>query len=281
MLLIADSGGTKTDWRLISDMNNIISVKTPGINPYYQTADQILSDIRNNLPEQVYNQPVSTVFFYGAGCSNKEKQDLVCSALQEVFPGAGIQVNSDVLGAARALCEQNEGIVCVIGTGSGSCIYNGHKITASIPSLGYILGDEGSGAYLGKRLLQDYLRGDMPTNIISKLRAQFEINKDIVLENVNRRPMPGRYLGSFSEFMHKNIKSEYIRQLVSASFAEFASKYISRYPDYKSYKTYFIGSIAYYFSDILKSVLESDQIQVARIVESPMEDLIKFHFKLL
>jgi glucosamine kinase len=281
MLLIADSGGTKTDWRVIIDKKNIISVKTPGINPYYQNSAQILSDIKNNLPLDVYNQPVSMVFFYGAGCSNKEKQELVYSALKEVFLNAEIIVNSDVLGAARALCNHNQGIVCVIGTGSGSCIYDGHKITASIPSLGYILGDEGSGAYLGKRLLQDYLRGDMPQSIISKLRAQFEINKELVLENVNRRPMPGRYLGSFSQFLHSNIKSEYVQKLVSESFTEFILNYIVRYPDYHTYNTYFIGSVAFYFSEILRNVLESYKIQVKRIVESPMEDLINFHFESL
>ena len=280
MLLIVDSGGTKTHWGLVVDKKNKITARTPGINPYYQNSEQILSDLHNNLANDILEQPVTNIYFYGAGCLAKEKQEVVSVALNEIFKKAEIVVNGDLLGAARALCQHDPGIVCVVGTGSGSCVYDGSSIAANIPSLGYILGDEGSGAYLGKRLLQDYLRGDMPQRIIAKLKAEFEISKEVVLENVNRRPMPGRYLGGFSEFLNQNIKSEYVQKLVHDSFIEFVLRYIVKYPDFQKYSVYFIGSIAYYFRDILKDVLHENKIHVGHIANSPMEGLMKYHLGL-
>ena len=221
------------------------------------------------------------LFFYGAGLSGLEKQEVIRSVLKESFVNAEIVIDTDILAAARALCRHKPGIACVIGTGSGSCLYDGKNIAASIPSLGFILGDEGGGAYMGKRLLQDYLRGDMPEEIISHLRTEFEINKDIVLENVNRREMPGRYLASFSEFINHHIKSEYIHKLVYDSFADFMNHYIVRYKGYQSYDTYFSGSVAYFFGNILRSVLAAHNIRVARIIESPMDNLVDYHLDLL
>ncbi len=277
MLLIADSGGTKTHWSLVTGNSNFKSAKTPGINPYYQTTSQILADLKNEMPDDIMKQPVTELFFYGAGCSVKEKQETVSYALKEIYKKAEIIVNGDLLGTARALCNQNPGIACVIGTGSGSCIYDGNKIINNIPSLGFILGDEGSGAYLGKRLLQDYLRGDMPQRVITKLRAEFEINKDVVLENVNRRPMPSRYLASFAEFILSNIRLEYFRNLAYSSFDDFISRYILKYPDYRKYQVYFTGSIAYHFRESLKEVLKKHEIEIGDIMESPMEGLMKYH----
>ncbi len=281
MLLIADSGGTKTDWRLIINREVSSSIKTLGINPYYLSEEQIRNEIRANFPDKSINERISRLFFYGAGCSGREKQEVIQSVLEEFFGKADIVIDTDILGAARSLCKYKPGIACVIGTGSGSCLYDGAKILASIPSLGFILGDEGGGAYMGKRLLQDYLRGDMPEDIISHLRTEFEINKDIVLENVNRRPMPGRYLASFAEFIHQHIRSEYIHELVSQSFSVFMDHYIIRYPNYQSYAVYFSGSVAFYFADILRLVSEAKGIRVARIIESPMDDLVDYHLKLL
>ncbi len=279
MLVIVDSGGTKTHWRLVGGTQHSSTLKTPGINPYYQNSEQIISDLKKDLPGEITTQDVSTLYFYGAGCSNREKQETVGTALKYFFSKAEIIVNADLLGTARALCQQEPGIACVIGTGSGSCLYDGRKITANIPSLGYILGDEGSGAYLGKRLLQDYLRGDMPQNIIGKLRAEFEISKEIVLENVNRRPMPSRYLGSFSEFIRENLNHEYIYKLVYQSFADFVCRYITKYPNFRNYKSFFAGSIAFYFSEPLRSVLKEHEIKVGNIVNSPMDGLLKYHME--
>lgn len=279
MLLIVDSGGTKTHWRLINDQNHFESLITPGINPYYQNTDQIFNDLKNNLTGKITKQPVGRLFFYGAGCAIKDKQEIVGAALKKVFDKAEIDVNGDLLGTARALCHNDPGIACVIGTGSGSCLYDGRNIVANIPSLGFILGDEGSGAYLGKHLLQDYLRGDMPQQIIMKLREEFEISKEVVLENVNRRPMPSRYLGSFSEFIHDNLSNEYIRQLIHSSFEAFIKRYIVKYPDYPDYRACFAGSIAYYFSKELCAVLKQYNITAGEIINSPMDGLMKYHLE--
>jgi glucosamine kinase len=281
MLLIVDSGGTKTHWRLLKDQHNFESLNTPGINPYYQNSEQIYKDLKDNLTHEITGHMVQKIFFYGAGCSVKEKQEIVGTALQMVFKKADIVVDGDLLGTARALCHNNPGIACVIGTGSGSSLYDGKKIIANIASLGYILGDEGSGAYLGKRLLQDYLRGDMPQKIITKLRSEFEISKEIVLENVNRRPMPSRYLGSFSEFIKANLSNEYLRDLVHNSFKDFVSRYIIKYPDYTKYQVHFAGSIAYHFSECLRKVLADHNITAGEIINSPMDGLMKYHLERL
>lgn len=276
MILIADSGSTKTDWKCTDGTGKIAMAKTGGINPQYMS----LEDIANEAEEaarQLNINTIKSIFFYGAGCSSQEKREMISAALGDSFPEAGIEVNGDLFGAARATCFFQPGIACILGTGSGSCVYDGEKIIKSIPSLGFILADEGSGAYLGKQLVRDFLREEMPSDMLGIVRDKLGITKELILENVNRKPMPSRYLAGFSKFIHENIHHIYIEELVYHSFEDFIFHYINPYSESKVYPIHFVGSIAHGFRTILKAVLESKNLMLGKVEEAPINGLIEYH----
>jgi N-acetylglucosamine kinase-like BadF-type ATPase len=276
MILIADSGSTKTDWKCTDGTGNIAAAKTGGINPQYMSEGEIAKEMRE-ANTQMNKTGIKAIYFYGAGCSSQEKKEMVSRQLSELFPDAVIGVNGDLLGAARATCLNQPGIACILGTGSGSCVYDGERIVKSIPSLGFILADEGSGAYLGKQLVRDFLREEMPGELIDMIRTNLGITKEIILENVNRKPMPSRYLAGFSRFIHENINHIYIEDLVYHGFEEFVFHYITRYKESNEYPIHFVGSIAQGFKGILKAVLESKSLLLGKIVEAPINGLIEYH----
>lgn len=276
MILIADSGSTKTDWKSTNGAGKIAIARTGGINPQYMNMEDIEKESieaarQLNVPE------MKSIYFYGAGCSSQEKKDMISKALQISFPEASIEVNGDLLGAARATCFTQPGIACILGTGSGSCVYDGEKIVRSIPSLGFILGDEGSGAYLGKQLVRDFLREEMPPDMVRIIRENLGITKELILENVNRKPMPSRYLAGFSRFIYENINHTYIEEMVYHSFEDFVFHYISPYREAREYPIHFVGSIAQGFKSILKAVLESRNQVMGRVEEAPINGLIEYH----
>ena len=292
MKLIADSGSTKTDWRIITDDNAIHQAKTPGTNPFYQTAEEISKTVQNELiphlkPEIVNNK--SEIFFYGTGCSNEEKCKIVYSALKKIFPKANIEVHHDLVGAARALCGHRAGIACILGTGSNSCYFDGTKIIKSIPSLGFILGDEGSGGYLGKRLIRDFFNNEMPENINKKFikkysdvsgpvvqRHAFAL-QDEILDKVYAASQPNVYLASFSKFLFHNLKEPYIFKLIYDGFSAFFDKNVCKYSNYKDYRVHFVGSIAFYYNHVLKQVAADKGVTIGNILESPIAGLTLFH----
>jgi len=276
MILIADSGSTKTDWKCTDGTGNIGAAKTAGINPQYMPAEEIGKEIKE-AASQLNTRDIKAIYFYGAGCSSPEKKDMIASALGDSFAGASIEVNGALLGAARATCFFQPGISCILGTGSGSCVYDGEKIVKSIPSLGFILADEGSGAYLGKLLVRDFLREEMPAELVDVIRNKLGITKELILENVNRKPMPSRYLAGFSRFIHENINHIYIEDLVYHGFEDFVYHYITRYRESGQYPIHFVGSIAQGFKSILKAVLESKNLRLGKIEEAPINGLIEFH----
>jgi N-acetylglucosamine kinase-like BadF-type ATPase len=194
MILIADSGSTKTDWRLMDGPEEIEQIQTKGFNPYYQGLKEMVLEVETQLVPFVDPSKINKIHFYGAGCSTKERRQKITDTLSPYFKTSKIYVQSDLIGAAKAVCGSNSGIVCILGTGSGSCQYDGEKISRNIPSLGFILGDEGSGAWLGKRMVTDYLRGHMPKKCIETINQKLHIDKETILEHVNHRPMPSRYL---------------------------------------------------------------------------------------
>jgi glucosamine kinase len=276
MILIADSGSTKTDWKSTDGAGNIAVAKTGGINPQYLNAEDIEKEARE-AAVQLNMSGIKSIYFYGAGCSSQEKREMVSKAIQGSFPEASIEVNGDLFGAARATCLTQPGIACILGTGSGSCVYDGEKIEKSIPSLGFILGDEGSGAYLGKQLVRDFLREEMPADMIRIIREKLGITKEQILENVNRKPMPSRYLAGFSRFIHENIHHTYIEEMVYQSFEDFLFHYISPYREAKDYPIHFVGSIAQGFKSILKAVLEARNLMLGKVEEAPIDGLIEYH----
>jgi N-acetylglucosamine kinase-like BadF-type ATPase len=276
MILIADSGSTKTIWKCTDGAGSVFSALTAGINPYYNKYEEILKEI-SGARSQLSSIDIEEIYFYGSGCATDGQKDMVARGLKDQFGALEISVHSDLHGAARALFQKEPGIVCILGTGSGSCIYNGNHIVKSIPSLGFILGDEGSGAFLGKQFVRDFLREDMPVDLFKKTKVELGITKEEVLQNVNQEPMPSRYLAGFSKFIHENINHQYLKDLVYSSFNEFAREYIIRYEKYKHYKIGFIGSIAVKYQSILREVLAGYQISLHIVEENPINGLIEYH----
>lgn len=276
MILIADGGATKTDWRIVDNGHIISEMQTSGYNPYYQSTEEISTDLEQNLKPFIHSYKISDIFYYGSGCSTKERKDTVRLAIRKHI-NASCEVESDVLGAARAACQHKPGIACILGTGSGSCIFNGEHIIETIPSLGFILGDEGSGAYLGKKLIRDFLREDMPEYLFSAMKEEYQLTKEIVLENVNHKGMPSRYLAGFSKFLHKYLNEDYIYSLVKEGLADFLRQYVLRYHTLDRYSVNFVGSIAHYFQSVLKELSAEYNFNLGRVIKSPVEGLVEYH----
>lgn len=289
MILIADSGSTKTHWSLVTASGQSSEFYTDGINPFFQTVEVIRENVSNQLLPQMaqllWAGKLTRVFFYGAGCT-PEKSPLVQEALTAVFPHAEIEVQSDMVGAARGLLQHNKGVACILGTGSNSCYYNGESICKNVPSLGFILGDEGSGAVLGKRLVADLLKNQMSVTIKEKFLQQYQVTQADIIEHVYRQPFPNRYLAQFSRFCSENIDEPAIQKLVYAHFEQFVERNIEQYfeteegvenMETKNLPVGFVGSIAYYYRDILKQVMDDHGLLVSEIVITPMKGLIQYH----
>ncbi len=278
MILIADSGSTKAEFRLIAKDTDDEVFVIPGINPFYQSEteirDLIHKDLSSNLPQ--YN--IQEVYFYGAGCAFPEKKKMLENALLFSFPQATVSIESDLLAASRALFGENKGIACILGTGSNSCFYNGREIEKNVSPLGFILGDEGSGAVLGRKFIADCLKNQIPFYLQEKFFSQYNISPSEIMDKVYKQPFPNRYLASLSPFLLENIEEESIRQLVEESFTEFFERNIKQYL-ITDEKLGFVGSIAYYFQDILQKIAGEKGYQIDKIYKNPMEGLLQFHRK--
>ncbi|HEX8516256.1 MAG TPA: hypothetical protein VF868_08655 [Bacteroidia bacterium] len=282
MILIADSGSTKTDWRLVDSTNNHHRFGTIGFNPFFQDSITIAEELKTKLlPEFRAVCPESKeplyIYFYGAGCSSPEKCEVVSTAIKHVFPDATIEVEHDLLAAARALCGPKEGIAAIMGTGSNSCYYNGKEIVNNVSSLGYILGDEGSGAYIGKHFIQDYLNKEVPLNIAESFRETYNLSDENILNAIYKQPMPSRFLASFSKFINQHRREQYFIDLVNNSFEMFFNKHICKYDNHKTVGLSCVGSVAYHYSDTLQEVAKKKGVKIERIIESPIADLTEFH----
>ncbi len=277
MILIADSGSTKTDWTLMAANQQTSEFTMDGINPFYQTSDAIKNSIATQLLPQLahllWAGTITDIYFYGAGCT-PEKTKFVAAALEGCFKTAKAHVESDMVGAARGLLGHTQGIACILGTGSNSCLYDGENIVKNVPALGYILGDEGSGAVLGKRLVADVLKNQLPEHIREKFLTQYNVTQADIIENVYRKPFPNRYLASLSKFAAENLQEESIYRLVYDHFNQFVLRNLKQYP---TLPVGFVGSIAYYYQDVLRKVLEDNNMQIAQILQSPMKGLVEYH----
>ena len=257
----------------------IDQVKTKGFNPYYQQMAEMETEIKSRLIPSINASKVEKIHFYGAGCSTKERQQKIHDALAPYFPSIDISVQSDLIGAAKALSGDQPGIVSILGTGSGSCLYDGKKVSKNIPSLGFILGDEGSGAWLGKKMVTDYLRGHMPKKCIETINQKLKIDKETILEHVNHKPMPSRYLANFAKFISENIEQTYFYQLMFDSFTSFAKNYIIRYPNYTEFHCHFVGSVAFHNQEVLEHVAKYTGFTIGNIIKSPIDGLTIYHSK--
>jgi glucosamine kinase len=278
MILIADSGSTKTEWSLVDQEKTIKSLITSGINPFYQDETNIVHALQTELVPHIKVFP-EHIYFYGAGCADHEKISVVKNALHQIFPSAHLFAGSDLLGVARSLCQNNPGIACILGTGSNSCYYDGKEIIDHISPLGYILGDEGSGAVMGKKLISDILKQQLPQSICKQFFDTCQVHPADILDAVYKKPFPNRYLAQYTKFIHQNIHLPEMEELVITSFQEFISRNILQYRQASSYEIHFSGSIAYYFKPQLSISLNTFQLKEGRITMAPTPDLINYHKK--
>lgn len=275
--LIADVGSTKSAWTLICPDGSLSPYSDTGINALLASPDELdaaFGRLAAWLPDKCR---IDAVHYYGAGCATPELCGKVAAQLQAAFPDARIEVASDLLGAARAMLGTDRGIVCILGTGSNSCLYDGSAITHNIPSLGFILGDEGSGAALGKRLVSDTFKQQLPESVQQRFLQTFSLSAADVLDKVYRRPNPNRFLASLVPFLADNLRDPYISSLVRREFEAFLQRNVLQYPDAHSMPVAFVGSVAYHFREILDKVCLDANISIGSVAKDPMQGLIDFH----
>ncbi len=275
MKLIAESGSTRTEWALVDGDYIVEHVFTEGINPFFQSRREISRSVRLELPDSFFKKRFEQVFFYGAGCSSEDKKSILGASLVAQFKSP-IQVESDLLAAARGLLQNEQGIACILGTGSNSCFYDGDKIVKHVQSLGYVLGDEGSGAVMGKKFLADCLKELAPKQLIEAFYDKFRITSDDALEYVYNRTFPNRFLSTFSYFLFEHLNDDYVYNLVCQNFRDFFVRNVMQY-DYLNNPIHFVGSVAYNYSDVLRGVAKELGFGIEKIVETPMAGLIDFH----
>ena len=279
MLLIADSGSSKTGWRLINDKGVVFSFHTEGLNPYYKTIEQIKTvlnkDLITHLPYKA--EDITHIYFYGAGCSVAIKCEEVKKALSECFTKAEVEVHHDILGAARACCGHDKGIVCILGTGSNSCYYDGNDTTQTIGGLGFILGDEGSGGHIGKSIVAAFLNKEMPEDLRTAFTNTYKMDRAAIDKKVYLEPNFNKFLGTFSMFAAEHISQPFIKNLLKECLDLFLVKHVCRYADYKNTTVHFVGSVAYYYKDILNELCKSRGITTGKFVLEPVEELVGFH----
>ncbi|MDR2273761.1 MAG: N-acetylglucosamine kinase [Sphingobacterium sp.] len=278
MIIIADGGSTKTNWCLLDDSNKKIYFNTEGYNPYFVDSEYIVNSLKKGLPQDLPFEKIAEVNYYGAGVHNKEKAQIVVDALKQVFTTATVEVGHDLLAAARALLGSQAGFAAILGTGTNSCLYDGKEITLNIDSGAYILGDEGSGSYIGKKLLADYVRNLMPKDVKEVFWNTYKMTKDEIMDAVYTKPMPNRFCASFSKFVYdNNVNIEYTRGIVDEAFEAFFRNLVSKYPNYQSYTFNCIGSVGYNFRNVLAEKAEQYGMKVGKILRSPIDDLVQFH----
>jgi glucosamine kinase len=276
MILIADSGSTKTTWCLADAQKKTKEfIVTSGINPYYQREPEIMEKLEKEFPAE--KSGIEAIYFYGAGCTSPSVNQVVAKPLSGFFHTDAVEVNTDLMAAARALCGHQPGIACILGTGSNSCFYDGKGIANQVSPLGFLLGDEGSGAVLGKTLLSDILKNQLPEKIISMFFEEYPVSPAEIMENIYRKPFPNRYAAQFSRFLYKHIELPQIREMVVKSFYAFFTRNVLQYPEAHQFPVHFSGSIAWYFQDLLTETADSLNLKTGKFVQDPIEGLVDFH----
>jgi len=274
--LIADSGATKCEWCLITNGKKK-TILTQGISPYFLDEAQITTILNKSLIPKLKEVVIEEVFFYGTGLSNANNALIVKKALKSLFKKAKIQIETDLTAAARALCGKKKGIACILGTGSNSCYYDGKKMQKNSPGIGYILGDEGSGAYLGKKVIQHFLYNTFDEEIMARFEKQFKTTPVEILETVYKQPLANRYLASFAIFLAENRGHYMIENIIEDGLNDFFFTHIYKYKESWTYPINFIGSIAFGFKDVLQELCKTYELDLGRVLKTPMKGLIEYH----
>lgn len=277
MKLVADSGSTKTDWRLISEAGKLeASFETLGLNPFFHTKEGIIEALKKQADIQACVPMVSHILFYGSGCKEESPKAIVKQSLQTIFPNAEVSIQHDLLGAAIACCGQKPGIVCILGTGSIASYYDGKQVIDIVGGMGYILGDESAGSYYGKRLLRDYFYGLLPKTLHKAMEDTFDLDRAKVLNRIYKEEMPNTYLASFMKFIFDQQEELYIQHLLKNGMSEFVNTHIYHFKNFQTVPVHFVGSIAYYFQDVLQSIAEEKHFKIGNIVQKPIDGLVEY-----
>lgn len=280
MILVADSGSSKTDWLLAQSNQEPVKYNTSGLNPYFLTDKEIMRVIQEQVPDMAaLGTQIDEIYFFGAGCSSPDRREIVSNALSQLYPKAFISVDSDMLGSAYATCGHHKGLCCVLGTGSNITFFDGEETHDGKHGLGFVLGDEGAGTWFGKVLITDYLYGNMPSGIEAEFKKAFKPNKDAVIKSVYQKRAANSYLASFAKFLSTIRESAYGHNLIRRGLLEFIQTNIQSYPEYQQYTCHFVGSIAYFFSDELKAICAEHDINVGKIMQHPIYHLLQFILK--
>ena len=276
--LIVDSGSTKTDWVLLNASTQILQANSIGFNPYFQSIDFIASEIEAQIKPLLaaHLANIKTIHYYGTGCSTEENCLMIKTALQKSLGNISCFVEHDLLAAARALCQHEWGIAGILGTGSNSCLYDGKVILENVPSAGYLWSDYGGGSQIGKFMMRDYFEGKMPEDIKIAFEAA-GYTKEVILNNVYKKPVPSKYLASVSDFASKHIQHPFVLKILKECFRSFFAEQIGKYSNARLYKVHTVGSIGFYFKDLIAEVAREMGYEMGTVIKSPMEGLIKFH----
>ena len=276
MILIADSGSTKTDWAVVDDGRMVASMATQGINPFHQDTDNIVAVIETELLPKMGDIYPEEIYFYGSGC-REDKVEMMCSILGRAFPHcARIEAQGDLLAAARAVCGANEGIACIMGTGANSCLYDGKRVVENTPPLGYILGDEGRGAVLGKLFVNALFKGQLPESLKDEWLAETGLSLNIIINKVYREPLANRFLASTSKFIRQHLEVKQLEEMVVDNFREHFSRNVNIYGR-KDLPVGAIGSVAYYYREQLEKAAMAEGYSLGKVMRSPIDGLMRYH----
>lgn len=274
--LIADSGSTKAEWCLLHHGKSK-TIITQGISPYFLNTDQITELLQKELKPKLKNVALDEIFYYGTGCASPANARSVKKAILRVFAGAHVEVTHDLMAAARALCGRSKGVACILGTGSNSCYYDGRRIMKNSPGLGYVLGDEGSGAYLGKKVIQYYLYGTFDDELRARFDAAYVTTAPEILENVYKKPMPNRYLAGFARFLADNRGHYMIENIIEDGLNDFFFTHLCKYRETWTLPVSFAGSVAFGFKDVLQQLCNSYEFELGKVIKNPIQGLVEYH----
>lgn len=279
MILVADSGSTKCDWMIATPDHHIPKFSTMGFNPFFHSQDLIIETLKSSEEATKYASSIKQVFFYGAGSSSADRKAHITGALDQFFVEADISVDHDLMGAAYATCGKEAGISCILGTGSNSCYFDGKDVYEAVPALGHRLGDEGSGSYFGRKILSQFLYKRLPDYLHDKLVNDYGLTKEIIFESVYRKPNENVYLASFMKSLSDFRDKEWVNNLVYDGMCDFMDIHVTCYDNHKEVPVHFIGSVSYYFKDVLEKVCEKFGIRLGKVIKQPIYNLVDYHLE--
>ena len=278
MILIADSGSSKTDWRLI-DNGTISQFSGIGLNPDFVDGAKVAKEL-NETFKAINKKEVTEIHFYGSGCSSESRNKIIADGIEKAFPKSQINIYHDLLGAARAACGKNRGVAGILGTGSNCCLFDGNQVIQEFRSGGFIIGDEGGGVDIGKRVLKAFIEGRMDEDLINRFQKRYKTNVDEILEGLYRKPFPNKFIANFSRFAYHNREHPFISELLQSSFRAYFQNMVSRYDEYETVPLNLVGSIAFYYQEVLRKVAQEFNVQIGNVLEKPISGLTLYHSSL-